>query len=131
MINITVIKLKALAKQRGIKSYYKLRKAVLIQQLEDHPDLNEQVLIPALEMPRNITRSVNTGAIFDDPVLDDNNPVLQPTSKLIAKSMHKIKDFGNWLLDYILPKPTVVDEAVESFKNLIKNCTTRETLTSN
>ena len=26
----------------------------------------------------------------------------------------------NWLLDYIPPKPKVVDEALESFKNLIK-----------
>ena len=31
MENITVVKLKALAKQRGIKGYYKLRKAELIQ----------------------------------------------------------------------------------------------------
>ena len=30
MDNITVIKLKALTKQRGIKGYYKLRKAELI-----------------------------------------------------------------------------------------------------
>ena len=35
--------------------------------------------------------------------------------------MQKIKDFGNWLLDYIPPKPEVVDESLESFKNLIKN----------
>ena len=34
--------------------------------------------------------------------------------------MQKIKDFGNWFLDYIPPKPKVVDEALESFKNLIK-----------
>ena len=66
MDNITVIKLKALAKQRGIKGYYKLRKAELIQQLKDHPDVNEQVLIPGLDIPRNTTRSVNTSAIFDD-----------------------------------------------------------------
>ena len=41
--NITVIKLKTLAKQRGIKGYYKLIKAELIQKLEAHPDVNEQV----------------------------------------------------------------------------------------
>ena len=40
--------------------------------------------------------------------------------------MQKIKDFGNWLLDYIPPKPKVVDEALESFKKLIKKTTTRE-----
>ena len=32
--NITVVKLKTLAKQRGIKGYYKLRKAELIHALE-------------------------------------------------------------------------------------------------
>ena len=49
MNNITVIILKALTKQRGIKGYYKLRKAEMIQTLEAHPDVNEQVLKPGLE----------------------------------------------------------------------------------
>ena len=31
-----------------------------------------------------------------------------------------MKDFGNWLLDYIPPKPKVVDEALISVKNLFK-----------
>ena len=65
MDNITVIKLKALAKQRGIKFYYKLRKAEFIHKLETHPDENEQVLIPGLEIPRNTTRLVNISAISD------------------------------------------------------------------
>ena len=120
MDNFTVIKLKDIEKQRGIKGYYKLTKAEFIQKLQAHPDVNEQVLIPGFEIPRNTTRSVNTSAILDDPILDDNTPVLQPTPKFIAKSTQKIKDFGNWLLDYIPPKPKVVDEALESFKNLIK-----------
>ena len=51
MDNITVIKLKALAKQPGIEGYYKLRKAELIHKLESHPDVNEQVLISGLEIP--------------------------------------------------------------------------------
>ena len=64
--------------------------------------------------------------------MDDNTPVLQPTPKFIAKSTQMIKDFGNWLLDYIPPKPKVVDEALESFKNLIsKLYNKRETLPSN
>ena len=46
MDNITVIKPKTLTKQRGIKGYYKLRKAELIQKFEVHPDVNEHVLIP-------------------------------------------------------------------------------------
>ena len=118
MNTITVIELKALAKQRGIKGFYKLRKAELIHKLETHPDVNEQVLIPGLEIPRN-TRSVNTRAILDEPILEDKTPVLQPTQKFIAKSIQKLKDFGNWLLDYIPLKPKVVDEALESL-NIFK-----------
>ena len=53
--NVTVIKLKALARQHAIKGYYKLRKAELIQKCEAHPDVNEQFLIPGLEVPRNTT----------------------------------------------------------------------------
>ena len=120
MDNISVIKLKTLAKQRGIKGYYKLRKAELIEKLEAHSDVNEQVLIPELEIPRNTTRSVNTSAIHDHSILDDKPPVLQPTPSFIVKSIQKIKDFGNWLLDYIPRKPKVVDERLESCKNLIK-----------
>ena len=74
---------------------------------------------------------MNTSAILADPIMDYNTPVLQPTPKFIAKSMQKIKDFANWLLDYIPPKPKVVDEALKSFKNLIKNCTTGEKFHSN
>ena len=133
MDSITVIKLKDLVKQRGIKGYYKLTKAELIPKLEDHQEVHEQVLILGLEIPRNTTRSVNASTILDEPTVDqpilaDNTSVLQPTPKFDARLMQKIKAFGNWLLDYIPTKRKVVDEAVESFKNLIKNYTTRETL---
>ena len=117
--NITAIELKAIGKQRAITGYYKLRKAELINKLEALRDENEQVLIPGLEIPRNTTRTVNISAYLDQPILDDNPPVLQPTQKYIAKSKQKIKDFSNWLLDYIPRKLKVVDEALESFKNQI------------
>ena len=120
MDNIIVIKLKTLAKQRGIKGYYKLIKAELIQKLEAHPDVNEQVLIPGLEIHRKTTRSVNTTEILDDPILDDKTPVLRPTPNIIAKRIQRIKDFVEWLLNYIPPQPKVIDEALESFKNLTK-----------
>ena len=74
---------------------------------------------------------INSEKLSSYTTLDDNTPVLKPTQKFIAKSKQKIKDCLNWLLDDMLPKPKVVDETLESFKNLIKNCTTRETLTSN
>ena len=73
-----------------------------------------------LEKPRNTTRSVNISPIHDEPILDYKTPVLQPTTNFIAKSIQKINDLGNWLLDYKPPKPKVVDEALESFRNLIK-----------
>ena len=34
--------------------------------------------------------------------------------------MQKIKDFDEWLLNYIPPKPKVVDNVLESFKNKFK-----------
>ena len=45
--------------------------------------------------------------------------------------MQKIKDFGEWLLNYIPPKPEVVEKVLESFKNKLKKCTKREILCSN
>ena len=34
--------------------------------------------------------------------------------------MQKIKDFGEWLLNYVPPKAKVVDKMLESLKNKIK-----------
>ena len=45
---------------------------------------------------------------------------MQTTQKFFTKGMQKITDFGNWLLNYIPPKPKVVDKMLESFKNKIK-----------
>ena len=129
--NITVVKLKTLAKQRGIKGYYKLRKTEMIQKLQAHPDVIEQLLIPGLEIPRNATRSVNTSAILEDPILNDKTPGLQPTPNFIAKSIQKNKDFGNWLLDYIHQDQRWLMKLSKRLRLQLKNCTTRETLPSN
>ena len=69
-----------------------------MQKLEAHSDVNERVLIPALEIPRNTTRSINTSTILDEPILEDNTTVLQQ-QKFIAKSMQKIKVLviGRWI----------------------------------
>ena len=42
--------------------------------------------------------------------------------------MQKIKDFGEWLLNYIPPKPNVVVNVLESFKNKLKKCMKGEIL---
>ena len=128
MNNNTVKQLKAIAKERGIKGHYKLRKADLIN---------------ALEATRLVEQK---SSIFDEPISNDPTPVLQPTpwissnvatkvkqnikisrqknmqttKKFFTKSMQKIKDFGNWLLNYIPQKPKLVDQVLESFKNKFK-----------
>ena len=106
MDNITVVKLKTLAKQRGNKGYYKLRKSELIY---------------ALEAVRLVEQKSNT---FDEPIPNDSTSILQPTpwrpSNVTTKDKQnikqKIKDFGEWLLNYLPPKPKVVDKVLESFK---------------
>ena len=86
MNNINVIEPTAIAKQRDIKGYYKLRKAELIHKLGANPDGNQQVLIRGLEIPSNATRSVQISAILGDPILDDNIPVLKPTKNSLPKA---------------------------------------------
>ena len=61
MTNNTVKQLKAIAKERGIKGYYKLRKAELIN---------------ALEATRLLEQKIS---IIDEPLSNDPTPVLQPT----------------------------------------------------
>ena len=127
MKNHTVVQLKAIAKERGIRGYYKLRKAELIH---------------ALEPTRLVEQKSN---IFDEPIPNDPAPVLQrtpwrpsnitlknnqniknfaakymqKTKKFFTMGIQKIKDFGEWLLNYIPPKSKVVDKVLESFKNKI------------
>ena len=61
MENHNIGQLKAIAKERGIKGYYKLRKAELI---------------PALEATRLVQQKSN---IFDEHIPNDPTPILQPT----------------------------------------------------
>ena len=79
MNNTTVKQLKAIAKERGIRGYYMLRKAELIN---------------TLKAPRLIEQKSN---IFDEPIQNDPTPVLQPSpwepSNLVAKSKQNTKQF--------------------------------------
>ena len=61
MENHTVVQLKAIAKERGVRDYYKLRKIELIH---------------ALEAARLLEQKSN---IFDEPIPNDPTPVLQQT----------------------------------------------------
>ena len=109
MENHIVEQLNAIAKERGIRGYYKLRKVELIH---------------TLEAARLVEQKSN---IFDESIQNDPTPVLQPspwrpsnvTTKDKLNMKQKIADFGDWLLSYIPPKPKVVDKVLESFKSKI------------
>ena len=45
---------------------------------------------------------------------------MQKTKNFITMGIQKIKDFDEWLLNYMPPKPKVVDKVLESFKNKLK-----------
>ena len=79
MENHTVVQLRAIAKERDIRGYYKLRKAELIH---------------ALEAIRLVEQKSN---IFDQTIPNDPTPVLQPThwrpSNITRKVKKKIKNF--------------------------------------
>ena len=88
-------------------------------------------MIHALQAARLVEQTSN---IFDESIQNDPTTVVQPTpwrssniamkdkqntKNLITKGMQNIKDFGEWLLNYIPTKPKVADKVLESFKNKI------------
>ena len=80
MEHYTVVQLKVIAKERGIRGYYKLRQAEVIY---------------ALEATRSVEQKSN---IFDEPNPNDPTLVLQPTSwrpsNVALKNKQNIKNFA-------------------------------------
>ena len=117
--DMNVKELKALAKERGIKRYYRLRKAELIESLDTET--------PPTDAPTTI---------MDAPVPEIKKPVLSPTkmdnisrvsslvglakkqADLVNKAINK---FADWLINYI-PEPIrrTVNTRVEKLKKEIK-----------
>ena len=125
--NMNVKELKALAKERGIKRYYRLRKAELIESLDTET--------PPTDAPTTIMEKPAT-EIMDEPVPEIKKPVLSPTkmeniskvsslvglAKKQADLVNKaIKKFADCLIDYI-PEPIrrTVNTGVEKLKKEIK-----------
>ena len=52
----------------------------------------------------------------------------QNIQNFITRGMKKIQEFGEWLLNYIPPKPKVVDKVLKSFKKNYKLYEKRDTL---
>ena len=72
MNNHTVVQLKAIVKERGIRGYYKLRKAELIHALEVARLLEQKSNIFDESVPNDPT------PVFES-ISNDPTPVLQPT----------------------------------------------------
>ena len=127
MNNNTVKQLNAIAKERGIKGDYKLRKAKLINALEATTLVEEKSSIFAKPISNDPTpvlqptpwRPSNFVAKTNQNIKSFAAKIMQTTQNFFTKGMQKIKDFGEWLLNYIPPKPKVVDKVLESFKNKI------------
>ena len=117
MENLKVKDLKALAKERGIKGYYKLRKAELIQALTPVGDPSQ---------PQNI---------MDQPIPEIDIPILEPSkpentskvsqlknlaSKAAKPVKREINKFADWIISKV-PEPIkkTVNERVNSLKERV------------
>ena len=126
--DMNVKELKALAKERGIKRYYWLRKAELIESLETETPPTDTPVPEIIDAPET--------EIMDEPVPEIKKPVLSPTkmenisrvsslvglAKKQADLVNKaIKKFADWLINYI-PEPIrrTVSTRVEKLKKEIK-----------
>ena len=105
MENQTLVQLKALARQRGLKGYSRMRKADLIHLLSH-------------------------SSLLDEPVRD-NTPTLTPVkasvpARVMKAIKNKVNKWTDWFLSYIPPKPKIVDSALESFKQQIQKLYKKE-----
>ena len=124
MENFKVKDLKALAKEKGIKGYYRLRKAELIQALNQVNDLSTGAEDPSI--PRNI---------IDQPIPEIDIPIPKPSqpenlskvsqlknlaSKAAKPVKREINKFADWIISQV-PEPIKksVNKRVDSLKEKV------------
>ena len=120
MENLKVKDLKALAKERGIKGYYKLRKAELIQALTP---VSDQARPEDPPIPQKI---------IDQPIPEINIPILTPSkptnpskvsqlknlaSKAAKPVNREINKFADWIVSEPIKKS--VNKRVDSLKETV------------
>ena len=110
----TVKELRQIAKQHGIRGYYKLRKGQLIEAIDMCVVFDSYK--PHKTQP----------AILDSPVPNIKVPTLQPTAyeplKILNKVTSHMKSFADWLISYVpesIKKP--VNEKLEALKSTVSN----------
>ena len=123
MENFKVKDLKALAKEKGIKGYYRMRKAELIEVLTPVGDHSQPENPP---IPQNI---------IDQPIPEINIPILEPSkpvnpskvsqlknlaSKAAKPVKREINKFADWIISQV-PEPIkkTVNERVDSLKEKV------------
>ena len=117
MENLKVKDLKALAKERGIKGYYRMRKAELIQALTpvgDHSQLQNIMdqPIPEIDIPiLEPSQPVNTSKV------SQLKNLASKAAKPVKREIHK---FADWIISKV-PEPIkkTVNERVNSLKERV------------